>query len=328
MGSSMENLLTVIVLSYRNGGMLYETLDSVLEQTYPEIEVMVCDDASPDFDAKSVEEYIAAHNRGNVSNVNVIANRTNAGTVKNLNHGISAAKGSFLKVIAGDDLFASPDVCSVQVEYLKIHPEMNLVVGNIVECDDKMNPRSMSGFLFENDRNPLLQNRKALLRHLVRKAPKALATQAICFRKAFFDKNGLYDEEFRLIEDLPMAIRIAENEERFGYLNLPCVKHRGSVGISTSNEAFDVRRIQYYEDLEKFYTVSLMPARSVIGNTYVRMRHGVCKFRIEYCKLDPPSLPNKLKTILRYLPHLLYYMLTKTDRAFFYLRSKRTGRTP
>ena len=63
-----------------------------------------------------------------------------------------------------------------------------------------------------------------------------------------------------------------------------------------------------------------MPVRSVIGSTYVRMRHGVCKFRIEYCKLDPPSFPNKLKTILRYLPHLTYYALTRTGRVFFYLK--------
>ena len=317
----MDNLLTVVVLSYRNGAMLYETLDSVLEQSYADIEIVVCDDASPGFEKSKVETYIADHNRGNVSNVNIIANETNVGTVKNLNRGISAAKGGFLKVIAGDDLFASPDICAVQIKYLKDHPEANLVVGNIVECDDKMNPVSSSGFLLENDRDPLFRDKKTLLRYLVRKGQKSLATQAICFRKAFFDKNGLYDERFLLIEDLPMAIRIAENGVNFGYLNLPCVNHRGSgVGVSTSNEAFDVRKLRYYEDLEKFYEVSLMPLKHIVGCTFVRMRHGVCKFRIEYCKLDPPTSWNKLKTILRFLPHLVYYALTKADRVFFYLR--------
>lgn len=324
----MEDLLTVIVLSYRNGGMLYETLNSVLKQSCPAIEIVVCDDASPGFEAQTVKEYIAAHNRGNVSNVNVLVNPVNAGTVKNLNRGIAASNGVFLKVIAGDDLFASPDVCQVQIDYLKAHPDMNLVAGYIVECDDKMNPQSKSGVLPGEDGKPLIQNREALLRYLVRKDPKALATQAICFRKAFFDKNGLYDETFRLIEDLPMAVRIAETGVRFGYLDLPCVKHRGRVGISTSNEAFDVRRLRYYEDLEKFYAVSLMPVRSVVGSTYVRMRHGVCQFRIEYCKLDPPTFPNKLKTVIRHLPHLIYYALVRTDRMFFYLRGERTGRTP
>lgn len=317
----MENLLTVIVLSYRNGGMLYETLDSVLEQTWPDIEVVVCDDASPDFEAETVKEYIAAHSRGNISNVSVIASPVNAGTVKNLNRGISAAKGAFLKIIAGDDLFSAPGVCAAQIEYLNAHPGMNLVVGNIEECDERMNRQSMSGFLLKDDADPLFQDKKALLRYLVRRGQKALATQAICFRKAFFDKNGMYDERFRLIEDLPMAIRIAENEERFGYLNLPCVKHRGSgVGVSTSSEAFDVRKLRYYEDLEKFYAISLAPVRRIAGSTFVRMRHGVCKFRIEYCRLDPPSAWNKLKTVIRYLPHLTYYALTKTDRVLFYLR--------
>ena len=316
----MENLLTVIVLSYRNGRMLYETLDSVLEQSYPAIEIVVCDDASPDFEAQKVKEYISAHNRGNISGVNIIVNPVNVGTVKNLNRGISAARGSFLKVIAGDDLFASPDVCQIQAGYLVSHPDMNLVVGYIVECDDKMNPQSKSGCLPGKDGNPLIQNREALLRYLVRKDPKALATQAICFRKAFFEKNGLYDEMFRLVEDLPMAVRIAENGERFGYLDLPSVKHRGSVGTSTSNKAFDARKLRYYEDLERFYAVSVMPVRSVVGSAYVRMRHDVCKFRIEYCKLDPPTLPGKLRTIIRYLPHLACYALARMDRVLFYLR--------
>lgn len=316
----MDNLLTVIILSYKNGGLLYETIDSVLEQTFPDIEIVVCDDASPGFDGRKVEKYIADHNRGNISNVSIIVQPANIGTVKNLNRGIRAAKGSFLKAIAGDDRLASPDVCSVQIDYLKNHPGVGFVVGNIVECDDRMNPVSMSGFLLEDDGNPLLHDRKALLNYLVRKGQKALATQAICFRKDFFDRNGLYNEEFRLIEDLPMAIRIADSGEPFGYISLPCVKHRGRVGVSTSNEAFDVHRIQYYEDLEKFYSVSLTPVQDIVGSTFVRMRHGVCKFRIEYCRLNPPTAWNKMKTVFRHLPHLAYYALTKMDRVLFYLR--------
>jgi glycosyltransferase involved in cell wall biosynthesis len=317
----MDNLLSVVILSYKNGEMLYETLDSILEQTYPNIEIVVCDDASPVFEKDGVEKYIADHNRGNISNAVVVVNPANLGTVKNLNVGIAHAKGNFLKFIAGDDLFASPDVCAIQMKYLEEHPDACLVVGNILECDDRMNPLSMSGFLLENDRAPLLRDRKALLKYLARKGQKSLATQAICFRKSFFEKYGLYDEEFKLIEDLPMAIRIAESGEMIGYVNLPCVKHRGSgVGVSTSNEAFDARRIRYYEDLEKFYAKSLMPLEHIVGRTFVRMRHGVCKFRIEYCKLDPPTAANKMKTVIRHLPHLLYYALTKTNRVLFYLR--------
>ena len=70
----MDNLLTVIVLSYRNGAMLYETLDSVMEQTCADIEIVVCDDASPGFEKSKVETYIADRNRGNISNVNIIVN--------------------------------------------------------------------------------------------------------------------------------------------------------------------------------------------------------------------------------------------------------------
>lgn len=316
----MDNLLSVVILSYKNGEMLYETLDSILEQTYPNIEIVVCDDASPVFEKVRVEKYIADHNRGNISHFAVIVNPANLGTVKNLNVGIAHAKGSFLKFIAGDDLLASPDICTIQVKYLEEHPEACLVFGNILECDDRMTPLFMSGLLLENDRDPLLRDRNAMLRLLVRKEQKALATQAICFRKGFFEKHGLYDERFKLIEDLPMAVRILESGEIIGYVNRPCVKHRGSVGVSTSSKAFDARRIRYYEDLEKYYALSLMPLKHIVGSSFVRMRHGVCKFRIEYCKLDPPTAANKMKTVIRHLPHLMYYALTRMNRMLFYLR--------
>ena len=54
----MDKVLSIVVLSYKNGGMLLETIDSILNQDYPSIEIVICDDASPDFDSSRLKQYI------------------------------------------------------------------------------------------------------------------------------------------------------------------------------------------------------------------------------------------------------------------------------
>lgn len=316
----MDDLLSIIVLSYNSGDMLYETLDSILEQDYPNIEIVICDDASPDFSKDDVEKYMEDHQKENISNAQIIINSENAGTVRNLNNGIRAAKGVYIKAIAGDDQMASPDVCSAQIQYLEQHPKTNFVVGNIIECDGDMNPVTASGFLVDSDQDNIFRRRKPLLRYIVKDNPKALSTQAMCFRAQFFKEEGLYDDEFLLIEDLPMAVKIVEHEKRIGYINKPCVKHRGKVGVSTSNNAFNKGKIKYYKDLEKYYRLSLKPVEDAVGKTYVDMRHKVCQFRIEYCKLDGSDRAGKAKLIAKYSVPLMYYMATRSGRVLFYLK--------
>ena len=314
----MDDLLSIIILTYKNGSLLHETIESIFEQDYPAIELIVCDDATPGFDTGELERFIAEKKKGNIVSSIIIANETNAGTVRNLNNGIRRANGAYIKAIAGDDQLAAPDVCSRQIAYLKTHGDTAVVAGNIMECDAAMTPVSQSGFLLKDDTDPLFRNREKMLKYVCRENQKALATQVLCFRKDFFDKHGLYDESFFLTEDLPMAVRIVEKEEKIGYLNCPCAKHRGETGVSTSAIAFDPRRIRYYEDLEHYFA-SLVPLQDIIGRRYVQMRRRVCQFRIEYCQLQSASLPKKLAVIFKYLIPLTYYFTTNLRRACFYL---------
>ena len=59
----INGLLTCIVLTYRNGEFLYETIDSILMQDYPHIELIVAEDGAPDFDAETLRKYIGQKKR-------------------------------------------------------------------------------------------------------------------------------------------------------------------------------------------------------------------------------------------------------------------------
>lgn len=315
-GSKMDQkTLSVIVLTYKHGKLLYECIDSILMQDYPYIELIIAEDGEKDFDKKAVEEYIAQKAKPNVISTQIIANETNIGTVKNINQAILCSNGDYVKVIAGDDSYPTPDVFSKQIEYLSENDTL-FVVGNTIECDSEMSPLTKKGFAPEKKEKLLIGNRKKLLRRFCKKSPHLFATQAICFKKEFFTFMGLFDERYRLVEDLPFAIKIIISNIPIGYQDIDCVNHRGSVGVSTSNNAFDAKKMAYYTDLKSYHENCLIPISNAVGKVFVKMRYGLACFRIEYVGSTGFK---KLKLLVKYFLPLAYYVLSKPGRTKFYM---------
>ena len=61
---------SVVLLHYDQEAYWRQAVDSILAQDYPAIELVVSDDASPNFDAGAVRRYVEAGNRGNITDVN------------------------------------------------------------------------------------------------------------------------------------------------------------------------------------------------------------------------------------------------------------------
>ena len=60
-------LVTVITLSYNNEQYIFEAINSVLKQTYPNIEYIISDDGSVEFPESSIQELLTEGYRGNIS---------------------------------------------------------------------------------------------------------------------------------------------------------------------------------------------------------------------------------------------------------------------
>lgn len=313
-------LLSVIIGTYRHGKMLYETLDSIFSQTYEKIQVIVAEDGATDFSAAEVRAYIVANAKENIVDFVVLQPKKNRGTVKNLNNALRHARGEYIKIIAGDDTFDNDQVFQRQVDFLEENRRYLFVVGNVIECDAELNQMCARGFSPDGVL-PLLDGpRNSLLKHIVRDNPGLLSLQAMCCNKTFYQWLGEFDESYRLVEDLPMAVKAISCDIPFGYIDFPCVKHRGVVGVSTSKEAFDPRRLAYYEDLLTYYDKSLAPVADIVGKTYVRMRRQLIQFRIDYAKLKQTGagIPRKLSLILKNIIPVSYYSLTQFKRVIFY----------
>ena len=92
-----KDLISVIVPVYNTEQYLKECLDSIINQTYKNIEIIIIDDGSTDNSLKIIKEY--AENDGRIKYVS----RENKGTLKTRIEGIKKAKGEFISFVDSDD---------------------------------------------------------------------------------------------------------------------------------------------------------------------------------------------------------------------------------
>ncbi|MBQ0151497.1 MAG: glycosyltransferase, partial [Chryseobacterium sp.] len=100
----MSPLVTIVVVSYNHSRFIKENLDSILSQTYPNIQLIVADDASPDNSVEVFEEWLSDNNYPALKNYH----KKNTGLATTLNECIKLAKGKYIKLIAADD-YLHPD---------------------------------------------------------------------------------------------------------------------------------------------------------------------------------------------------------------------------
>lgn len=91
--------VTVICLCYNQERFVKESIRSVLNQTYPDIELIIVDDASTDNSVEVIKESVAEHPQ-----IQFLPLPENSGNCKAFNHALSVAKGEYIIDLAADDV--------------------------------------------------------------------------------------------------------------------------------------------------------------------------------------------------------------------------------
>lgn len=120
-----EPLVSVALRSYNQKDFLKESIDSILEQTYSNYEIIIADDASTDGSVELIKKY--AEDFPNI--IKPILNKNNKGHTKNLNIALFACKGKYIAIFDGDDIMF-PDKLKLQVEFMEQKPECTVCYHN------------------------------------------------------------------------------------------------------------------------------------------------------------------------------------------------------
>ncbi|SFN48050.1 alpha-1,3-rhamnosyltransferase [Chryseobacterium oleae] len=109
-----QPLVTVVVVSYNHSKFIKENLDSIKNQTYSNIQLIVGDDASPDNSADIMDQWLTENNYSAEKNFHA----QNTGLATMLNECVALAKGKYIKLIAADD-FLHPEAIEKSVSKLE-----------------------------------------------------------------------------------------------------------------------------------------------------------------------------------------------------------------
>lgn len=120
-------LVSVIIPSYNHEAYIVECLNSIIEQTYQNIELIVVDDGSKDNTWSTIQSmkekcearFVRTH----------FETKENEGTCKTLNKLIALSRGEYIYLIASDDK-AKPQAIEQEIAFLKDNPEYVLAVGD------------------------------------------------------------------------------------------------------------------------------------------------------------------------------------------------------
>lgn len=220
-------LVSVIVPTYRHFENLYQTLGTVVTQSYPNIELIISDDASESFPAEDIRAWLA-DNAGNDIRVCIRQNRENLGTVANANLAAKEAKGELIKLLPPGDGFSSDDSLLRLVSAAEKTDARVLTSCSLV-CKERFENVCYRYPLIKYDR--LLTRGTAARLYSVLLYENILCAVGAIYKRAFFEEGG-FDEKYRYLDDWPTWLFLLRRGERIGLLNEVTVYYMLG-GIST-----------------------------------------------------------------------------------------------
>lgn len=117
-----KGLISVVIPTYNQDKFIADTLESVITQTYKDLDIIVADDASQDKTVQIVEEFASSDSR-----IRILKSQQNLGIPANFNRAFDACIGEFVAFLGGDDLM-NPDKLERQLDILRAHSECSLVL--------------------------------------------------------------------------------------------------------------------------------------------------------------------------------------------------------
>ena len=181
-------LVSVIIPTYNRAACLKEAIESVLNQTYKQFELIVVDDGSTDATGELFLQYGAKL---------LVLHAGHGGPSAARNCGIAAARGDYITFLDSDDVWL-PDKLRAQMLFFQDHPEARVCqteeiwIRNGVRVNPMKKHKKYSGWIFEQCL-PLC----------------IVSPSSVMIERSVFDRVGLFDETFLACEDYDLWLRIA-----------------------------------------------------------------------------------------------------------------------
>ena len=201
----LNELVSVIIPVYNGEKFVASSIESVLNQSYRLIEIIVINDGSTDGTQEILNHFAEKI---------IVIQQKNAGQADARNHGLTIAKGKYIALLDSDDLFA-PEKLKSQISFLK-KGNLDMVCTNF-ETIDALNTK------LKNISAPHFHASNALTTFIT---GNFICTSTLLFKKEWIQKVGNFDTKMKGTEDGDLWFRMLLDGARLDVIREPLVKYR------------------------------------------------------------------------------------------------------
>ncbi len=190
--------VSVCVPIYNQGRYLRDCIESVLQQTFTDWELVICDDCSTDNTALIVSEYSR-----NDLRIRYILNPCRLGMFANLKRVAECATGKFIKILCSDD-WLTPECLATFCSALKAHPQVVLATSAEIHTDQSGSPKYVQ-FLFGTS-SQVIKGNEMLAR--MSKGEGFGGNSSFFIRANAYHEAGGFDASIQYAGDYELAARL------------------------------------------------------------------------------------------------------------------------
>lgn len=251
----MLPVVTVSVMTYNSSEFIKETLDSIWQQTYPNIILQICDDNSSDNTLAICKGWIKMYGDRFVK-IRIIESEKNTGISANCNRAWDNCETEYCKEIAGDDILL-PNCIADNMAYAMENPDAKMIFSkmDVIPCDknadDKTKKRHQDyvksiDYSFFNLRD---EERREIL-----KTENHLLAPTLFTKVKEVKELGLrHDERVPDVEDYPKWINASNLGIKFHFMGIPTVSYRFHNNSISNASSLSWRYEHNLQLIEKYY---------------------------------------------------------------------------
>lgn len=249
--------VTIIVISFRSAETICDTLDSIKNQDYGNIELIVTDDCSDDDTIQAVNGWIENLENTDMFSVELITSKMNTGLPANINRALKIATGEYVKILAADDLLL-PDAISEYVKFMENNDNMLPIARVKLFCEENEDKKFPAVEKYCQKCYEIAQKsyknqyRSLLIKNWI------VAPAASFYPIKILRELGNYDEGYRWFEDYPMNLKLMHKGYSFGFVDKEIVKYRMSASSVTASSQNRLKKaeLKLFIKLRFWYMIS------------------------------------------------------------------------
>ena len=212
----MEPLVSVVIPVYNVEKYLRQCLDSVINQTYKNLEIVCVNDCSTDSSPQILEEYAKSDSR-----IRILNNKQNLGLGLTRNEGIKIAKGEFVHCLDSDDWM---ELNAYETLINEFEDDIDAIRFPYYSYDEITKQTEIVGYNNEDFlyKKTNLYDNPACCKHWNSSAWIKI------FRRDFLISNNLFYNDYRCFEDVEYAMRAILCAKNIKFINTPLLNYRAN----------------------------------------------------------------------------------------------------